>query len=100
MLWKSNLLHSRVINIHTMDLIGEDANPALELAYALTVPQNFKGRSLASHLLSFQTRAVLLSRELLYTALTRQRNKVIVFHQGPLHEIKRYSEPVSEAAAD
>jgi len=33
----------------------------------------------------------LLSRELLYTALTRQQKRVVVLHQGDVHELKRYS---------
>ena len=42
----------------------------------------------------------LLSRELLYTALTRQRNKIIILHQGSLHEIKAFSQDYySESAA-
>jgi len=32
-----------------------------------------------------------LSRELLYTALTRQRNRVVILHQGPWEEFKKYS---------
>lgn len=41
----------------------------------------------------------LLSRELLYTALTRQQNRVIVLHQGVPHEIKRFAtDYYSEAA--
>ena len=33
----------------------------------------------------------LLSRELLYTALTRQRNRIVVLHQGPRSELKRFA---------
>ena len=77
---------------------GEEANPALELAYALTVHKT-QGSEFGVTFVVIPNPCRLLSRELLYTALTRQRNKVIVFHQGPLHEIKRYSEDhLSEAA--
>ena len=41
----------------------------------------------------------LLSRELLYTALTRQRNHIVVLHQGPRSELKRFaSDAYSETA--
>lgn len=33
----------------------------------------------------------LLSRELLYTALTRQKDRVVVLHQGQQADLKRYS---------
>lgn len=33
----------------------------------------------------------LLSRELLYTALTRQKNRVVILHQGPRIELRKYS---------
>ena len=33
----------------------------------------------------------LLSRELLYTALTRQKDRVVILHQGPRTDLRRYS---------
>jgi hypothetical protein len=33
----------------------------------------------------------LLSRELLYTALTRQKDRIIILHQGPRSELRKYS---------
>ncbi len=33
----------------------------------------------------------LLSRELLYRALTRQKDRVVILHQGPRTELRRYS---------
>jgi hypothetical protein len=42
----------------------------------------------------------LLSRELLYTALTRQQHRVVVLHQGQLSDLRQYSDAAhSEAAA-
>jgi hypothetical protein len=41
-----------------------------------------------------------LSRELLYTALTRQQNRVVILHQGNRFELKKYaSQLYSETAA-
>jgi hypothetical protein len=34
----------------------------------------------------------LVSRELLYTALTRQRQRIVVLHQGGIAELQRYSQ--------
>lgn len=39
----------------------------------------------------------LLSRELLYTALTRQRKNVVILHQGERYELKKYA---SDALSD
>jgi len=42
----------------------------------------------------------LLSRELLYTALTRQRKRVVILHQGSRSELKKYaSDAFSDAAS-
>ncbi|MCL4545000.1 MAG: hypothetical protein M1118_10465 [Chloroflexi bacterium] len=35
----------------------------------------------------------MMSRELLYTALTRQQKRVVVLHQSDLNELKGYSSP-------
>src|SRR5206468_4512942 len=41
----------------------------------------------------------LLSRELLYTALTRHQNQLVVLHQGPFAELRKFaSEMHSETA--
>ena len=77
---------------------SEEANPALELAYALTVHKT-QGSEFGVTFVVIPNPCRLLSRELLYTALTRQRDKVIIFHQGPLHELKSYSEDHKSEAA-
>lgn len=53
----------------------------LELAYSLTV-HKAQGSQFKTVLLVIPEPCVLLSRELLYTALTRQENNVIVLYQG------------------
>ena len=41
----------------------------------------------------------LLSRELIYTALTRQKDRIVILHQGPRSELRKYSsEDRSETA--
>lgn len=69
---------------------SEDGNPILELAYAITV-HKAQGSEFGLCLLVLPNPCRLLSRELLYTALTRQRDKIIIFHQGDLSTIKRYA---------
>ncbi len=69
---------------------SEEANPALELAYALTV-HKAQGSEFGTVILVLPNPCRLLSRELLYTALTRQRERVIILHQGPRSELRKYS---------
>jgi hypothetical protein len=71
------------------DFAGE-AEPTLELAYALTVHKT-QGSEFGLTFVILPNPCRLLSRELLYTALTRQQNRVVVFHQGDRHDLKRYS---------
>jgi len=53
----------------------------LELAYALTI-HKAQGSQFKTVILAIPEPCILLSRELLYTALTRQVNKVILLYQG------------------
>lgn len=74
----------------TMRDFGEEANPVLELAYALTVHKS-QGSEFGTVILVLPNPCRLLSRELLYTALTRQKNRVIILHQGARGELRKYS---------
>jgi len=77
---------------------GEESEPILELAYALTV-HKAQGSEFTKVILSLPNPCRLLSRELLYTALTRQRERIVVLHQGALSEIRKYtSDDFSETA--
>ena len=69
---------------------GEEANPALELAYALTVHKS-QGSEFGTVILVLPNSSSLLSRELLYTALTRQKNRVVILHQGDRSDLRKYS---------
>ena len=69
---------------------GEDSNPILELAYALTVHKS-QGSEFGTVILILPSPCRLLSRELLYTALTRQRDRVVILHQGSRGELRNYS---------
>jgi ATP-dependent exoDNAse (exonuclease V) alpha subunit len=77
---------------------GEETEPNLELAYALTV-HKVQGSEFGLSILIIPRDCRLLSRELLYTGLTRQQNKVILFHQGERHDLKKYSNDKHSEAA-
>jgi hypothetical protein len=60
---------------------GEEASPPLELAYAITV-HKAQGSEFEVTFLVIPDPCPILSRELVYTALTRQRKRVRLFFQG------------------
>lgn len=75
---------------------SDEFEASLELAYALTVHKS-QGSEFGLVLLILPNPCRLLSRELLYTALTRQRDRIVILHQGNRSAIKKYS---SDALSD
>jgi len=69
---------------------GEEGNAVLELAYALTV-HKAQGSEFGTVILVLPNPCRLLSRELLYTALTRQRDRIVILHQGPRADLRKFS---------
>ena len=69
---------------------AEEGNPVLELAYALTVHKS-QGSEFDTVILVLPNPCRLLSRELLYTALTRHKSRIVILHQGDVAEVRRYS---------
>jgi len=69
---------------------SDDGSPPLELAYALTVHKT-QGSEFGTTFVVLPNPCWLLSRELLYTALTRQQERVVILHQGDLRELRRFS---------
>lgn len=63
----------------------------LELAYALTIHKS-QGSEFRTVFLILPNPSRSLTRELLYTALTRQTNEVILLHQGNFIDLKRYTD--------
>jgi hypothetical protein len=74
----------------TQSEFGEEKQASIELAYALTV-HKCQGSEFGIAFIVIPDPCFLLSRELLYTALTRQKNKVIMFIQGnkPIEDVVR-----------
>jgi hypothetical protein len=77
---------------------GDDSSPQLELAYVLTVHKT-QGSEFGKTFVVLPNPCRPLSRELLYTALTRHQQRIVLLHQGPLRELRRFSsEHASEIA--
>lgn len=81
---------------HTYDFYGSDFRDEgevfLELAYALTV-HKAQGSQFSLVILVLPREHPILSRELVYTALTRQQEKVVVLHQGQRSLLKELAAP-------
>ncbi len=80
----------------TYDFYGsdfrEEGDAALELAYALTV-HKAQGSQFKLVILVLPEGHPILSRELIYTALTRHQDRVVVMHQGPRTVLKEFAAP-------
>ncbi len=68
----------------------DEGEPRLELAYALTI-HKAQGSEFGMTFIVIPNPCRLLSRELLYTALTRQREQVVLFHEGDLRSLLKLS---------
>lgn len=69
---------------------GDEASNPLELAYCLTIHKT-QGSEFGLTFVVLTNPCWLLSRELLYTALTRHQERLVVLHQGPLAEYRRHA---------
>ena len=69
---------------------GDEGRNPLELAYCLTVHKT-QGSEFGITFVVLTNPCWLLSRELLYTALTRHKHRLVILHEGPLTEYRRYA---------
>ncbi|MCY4121985.1 MAG: AAA family ATPase, partial [Acidobacteria bacterium] len=69
---------------------GDEGRNPLELAYCLTVHKT-QGSEFGVTFVVLTNPCWLLSRELLYTAVTRHQERLVILHQGPLVEYRRYA---------
>lgn len=70
--------------------ISEEGNCDLELAYALTV-HKAQGSEFDKVILVLSEPSRMLSREMLYTAITRQREKLIILYNADAYKLKNYA---------
>ena len=68
---------------------SDHTSPPLALGYAVTV-HKAQGSEFATTFLVLPANSRLLSRELLYTALTRQKDRLWILHQGPFASFLRF----------
>jgi len=87
----------QVIKFYKSDF-DEEGDARLELAYALTV-HKAQGSEFNKVFLVLPKSPLMLTRELIYTALTRQKAKVIVLHQGSATDLQRLSSERYSATA-
>ncbi|CAM5328057.1 AAA family ATPase [Streptomyces coeruleorubidus] len=69
----------------------------LELAWAVTVHKS-QGSEFGTTFLVLPARAN-LPRELMYTALTRQKDKVVILHEGTLADLRAFAQPSNSETA-
>lgn len=77
---------------------NDENDSKLELAYALTV-HKAQGSEFDIVFLVLPRSQIMMSRELLYTALTRQKSKVVILHQGSATDLQRLSDARHSATA-
>lgn len=70
----------------------EEGQPFLELAYALTV-HKAQGSQFGTVILVLPAHSRLISREMIYTGLTRQERRIWILHQGPFENFLSYRHP-------
>ena len=70
--------------------ISEEGNSDLELAYALTVHKS-QGSEFGKVILVIGEPNALVSKELLYTAITRQKERLVILYNSEAYHLKNYS---------
>lgn len=70
--------------------VSEEGEADLELAYALTVHKS-QGSEFGKVILVLGEPGGLLSKELLYTAITRQKDKLVVLYNDQAYHLRDYS---------
>jgi ATP-dependent exoDNAse (exonuclease V) alpha subunit len=85
-------LPAHVVSWSSSALSGDEGDLPIELAYALTV-HKAQGSEFGLTLIVMPSASPNLSREMLYTALTRQTGRLVLLHQGPLHDMFEYGSP-------
>jgi ATP-dependent exoDNAse (exonuclease V) alpha subunit len=80
----------RYVYSYTKSEFGEESDALLELAYALTV-HKAQGSEFDKVILVISEPCGLLSKELLYTAITRQRTRLVILYNDEAYRLRNYS---------
>jgi hypothetical protein len=81
------------------ELNGDDEGSEwIQLAYAVTIHKS-QGSQFKITFVVIPDPCALLSPELLYTALTRQQDKVVLLKQGSLNNLREFAAPARSATA-
>ncbi len=87
---------------YTYDFYGSDfrdeGDAAMELAYALTIHKS-QGSQFKLVIVVLPEGHPIISRELIYTALTRHEDRVVIMHQGPRSLLKDFASPLRSETA-
>jgi energy-coupling factor transporter ATP-binding protein EcfA2 len=83
---------------YASEFSGDEGSPELELAYALTVHKT-QGSQFRRSFLVVPRNCRPLSRELLYTAITRHQDELVLLHEDDLGSLRRYSDPSASEIA-
>ena len=68
----------------------EDGDLQMELAYSITV-HKAQGSGFKVAIFVLPNPCPVLSRELFYTALTRQEDRIVILHQGNFNDFRKYT---------
>ncbi|MBK5261798.1 MAG: AAA family ATPase [Peptostreptococcaceae bacterium] len=80
----------KVFSYTKADFGGDNSDSKLELAYALTVHKS-QGSSFCKNIVVINGKSSFITKELLYTAFSRQREKLIVLSDLSIQEIVQYA---------
>lgn len=80
----------KVFSYTKADFGGDNSDSKLELAYALTVHKS-QGSSFGKTIVVINGKSSFVTKELLYTALSRQREKLIVLSDLSIQELVQYA---------
>lgn len=79
-----------IYNYVEKDDFGDEGTDPLELAYALTVHKS-QGSQFNVVIVVLSDKCFIMSKELLYTALTRQKDQLIILYDKEAYNLKKYS---------
>ena len=77
-------------NYNWFSTVSDEGSTSLELAYALTV-HKAQGSEFGTVILILGEPSGLLSREMLYTAITRQKSRLVILYNAEAYHLRNYS---------